>query len=131
MRANPLATPNLDQAASMENTLRSPSYQDRHLSLVVPFFNEGPGVEIFHEAMAPVLRALAGWEVQIICVDDGTTDDPWARLLALAAQHAIYKVIDLSQNFGKEAALPAGLDAASGQIVVTMDADLQDPPSLI
>jgi polyisoprenyl-phosphate glycosyltransferase len=81
--------------------------------------------------MVPVLRTLAGRHVEIICVDDGSSDDTLSRLLALASRHPAYKVVELSRNFGKEAALTAGLDAASGQAVITIDADLQDPPQLI
>jgi polyisoprenyl-phosphate glycosyltransferase len=112
-----------------DNFSRAP--RDKHLSIVVPFFNEGAGVQVFGQALRPLLAALAGYKVEIICVDDGSTDDTLNRLLALAQGSDQYRVIELSRNFGKEAALTAGLDAASGQAVVPMDADLQDPPSLV
>jgi polyisoprenyl-phosphate glycosyltransferase len=112
-----------------DNFSRAP--RDKHLSIVVPFFNEGAGVQVFGQALRPLLAALAGYKVEIICVDDGSTDDTLNRLLALAQGSDQYRVIELSRNFGKEAALTAGLDAASGQAVVPIDADLQDPPSLI
>ena len=105
--------------------------RDKHLSIVAPFFNEGAGVDAFHEALKPVLAGLAGYRVEIVCVDDGSSDDTLERLIRLAKAHPQYKVIELSRNFGKEAALTAGLDAASGQAVVAIDADLQDPPALI
>jgi glycosyltransferase involved in cell wall biosynthesis len=105
--------------------------RQKHLSIIVPFFNEGAGVEAFHKALLPVLAGILGYRVEIICVDDGSTDDSLQRLLALAGQNPQYKVIELSRNFGKEAALTAGLDAATGQAVVAIDADLQDPPFLI
>lgn len=105
--------------------------RQRHLSIVVPFFNESDGVEVFHAALGPVLASLVGYRVEIICVDDGSSDDTLNRLLALAKVHSQYKIIELSRNFGKEAALTAGLDAATGQAVVAIDADLQDPPALI
>ncbi len=103
----------------------------KRLSIIVPFFNEGSGVEAFHKAMGPVLAGMLNYQVEIICVDDGSTDDTLERLLALAALEPQYRVIELSRNFGKEAALTAGLDAAKGQAVVAIDADLQDPPDLI
>jgi glycosyltransferase involved in cell wall biosynthesis len=103
----------------------------RPLSIVVPFFNEAGGVEAFHKALGPVLAGILDYRVEIICVDDGSTDDTLHRLLDLAGANPQYKVIELSRNFGKEAALTAGLDAATGEAVVTMDADLQDPPDLI
>jgi len=101
------------------------------LSIVVPFFNEGAGVEAFHRAISPVLAGIMNYQVEIICVDDGSTDDTLERLLALARLDRQYQVIELSRNFGKEAALTAGLYAATGDAVVTLDADLQDPPPLI
>lgn len=108
-----------------------PSPRERKLSIIVPFFNEGSGVEAFHRALGPVLAGLLSYNVEIICIDDGSTDDSLERLLAHASADPRYKVIELSRNFGKEAALTAGLDAASGQAVVAIDADLQDPPALI
>lgn len=105
--------------------------RDRKLSIIVPFFNEGAGVDVFHKALGPVLAGILNYQVEIICVDDGSTDDTLGRLIALANLHPHYKVIELSRNFGKEAALTAGLDAATGHAVVAIDADLQDPPFLI
>lgn len=107
------------------------SLEAKKLSIIVPFFNEGTGVEIFHKAMKCVVSSIVKYKVEIICVDDGSTDDTLARLRALTESSPHYKVIELSRNFGKEAALTAGLDASTGQAVIAMDADLQDPPSII
>lgn len=101
------------------------------LSLVVPFYNEGEGVDAFDAAIGPVLAKLAGLRVEIVCVDDGSRDDTLARLHRLARSDARYRVLELSRNFGKEAALTAGLDEAAGDAVIVLDADLQDPPALI
>lgn len=101
------------------------------LSLVVPFYNEGDGVEAFDEAVRPVLATLTDYDVEIVCVDDGSRDDTLARLIQLARRDDHYRVIELSRNFGKEAAMTAGLDAATGDAVIPMDADLQDPPALL
>ena len=68
---------------------------------------------------------------EVICVDDGSRDDTLQRLLALIDRDSRFSIIELSRNFGKEAALTAGLDAAQGDAVIPMDADLQDPPELI
>ncbi len=68
---------------------------------------------------------------KIICVDDGSGDDTLPRLISLVDRDPRFRVIELSRNFGKEAALTAGLDAAQGDAVIPMDADLQDPPELI
>jgi glycosyltransferase involved in cell wall biosynthesis len=104
---------------------------DPTISIVVPFYNEGEGVEGFDRALIPQLEAIPGIRWRIICVDDGSTDATLARLTALAARDARYTIIELSRNFGKEAALTAGLDAAPGDAVIPIDADLQDPPALI
>lgn len=69
------------------------------------------------------------WEM--VCVNDGSTDDTLLQLIALHQQDPRIQVIDLSRNFGKEAALTAGLDAAQGDAAIPLDADLQDPPELI
>lgn len=102
------------------------------ISIIVPFFNEEGSVDVFHEALRPVLaEILHDYQVEIICVDDGSVDNTLKQLVALAGKHPQYKVIELSRNFGKEAALTAGLDAATGHAVVAIDADLQDPPALL
>jgi glycosyltransferase involved in cell wall biosynthesis len=69
------------------------------------------------------------WEM--ICINDGSGDDTLLQLIALHHQDRRVRVIDLSRNFGKEAALTAGLDAAQGEAAIPLDADLQDPPELI
>lgn len=103
----------------------------QRLSLVVPFFDEGAGVEAFIQAVEPVAFALADYELEIVCVDDGSRDDTLARLIRVARRDGRYRVIELSRNFGKEAALTAGLEAATGDAVIPLDADLQDPPDLL
>jgi glycosyltransferase involved in cell wall biosynthesis len=103
----------------------------KHLSLVVPFFNEGAAIETFHHSLMGVLATIPEYQVEIVCVDDGSRDDTLEQLVRLAKAHSSYRVIELSRNFGKEAALTAGIEAASGACVVPMDADLQDPPSVL
>lgn len=101
------------------------------VSVVVPFYNEEAGIDRFHEQLTTQLDLIADVDWQIICVDDGSKDATLAALRALAARDGRFKVIELSRNFGKEAAMTAGLDYASGDAVIPIDADLQDPPSLI
>jgi glycosyltransferase involved in cell wall biosynthesis len=103
--------------------------QPTRISVVAPCYNE-PAVEAFVARTAAVLDGLgAPWE--IVCVDDGSTDDTWVRLRALAAKQRRLVTVRLTRNFGKEVALTAGLDFARGEVVVPMDADLQDPPDLL
>jgi glycosyltransferase involved in cell wall biosynthesis len=100
------------------------------LSVVVPLYNEADGVSLFFERVTPIVDSITpDWE--IVCVDDGSKD---ATLVALKGWHAKdprIKIVSLSRNFGKEAALTAGLHHAKGRAVVPMDADLQDPPELL
>lgn len=105
------------------------------LSVVVPCYNEERALPIFASALAEVCRScLEGVGVELILVDDGSVDQTLAIIRGLSQRDSLpYRIryFALSRNFGKEAALLAGLEAADGDYVVTMDADMQDPPSLI
>lgn len=99
------------------------------ISVVVPAYNEAAGLDIFHRRLLRALAGLGSWEV--VYVNDGSTDD---TLAVMEAAHRIddrVAVVSLSRNFGKETAITAGLDHATGDAVVVIDADLQDPPELI
>jgi glycosyltransferase involved in cell wall biosynthesis len=100
------------------------------LSIIVPFFNESASVDAFFDAVFPIL-ASTGLSFDIICVNDGSTDDTLERLKSFKKKHLQTKILDLSRNFGKDAALTAGLDFADGECVIPMDCDLQDPPEII
>jgi polyisoprenyl-phosphate glycosyltransferase len=100
------------------------------LSVVVPVYNEQEVIGEFHTRTMAVLDTL-GMPVEIIYVNDGSRDGTLALLLDLAANDPRVAVMDLSRNFGKEIAMSAGLDAAVGDAVIVIDADLQDPPELI
>ncbi|MEO9191933.1 MAG: glycosyltransferase family 2 protein, partial [Acetobacteraceae bacterium] len=100
------------------------------VSVVVPVFNEADGVTEFHDRLAGVMRTLgAGWEV--IYVNDGSGDATLAILERLRGVDRRIGLVNLSRNFGKEIATTAGLDHASGDAVIVIDADLQDPPEVI
>jgi polyisoprenyl-phosphate glycosyltransferase len=100
------------------------------LSLVVPMFNEEDVVDIFMQRTLPILESITQ-NFEIVCVSDGSRDRTFAILCALNTRDPRIKAIDLSRNFGKELALTAGLDHTTGQAVVPIDVDLQDPPELI
>jgi glycosyltransferase involved in cell wall biosynthesis len=100
------------------------------LSLVVPFYNEEGNLEVFFERASQTLSAMdVSWEM--VFVNDGSSDDSLTEALRLHEQHAEVIVIDLSRNFGKEIALSAGLDHASGDAIIEIDADLEHPPEVI
>jgi polyisoprenyl-phosphate glycosyltransferase len=101
------------------------------LSLVVPLYNEEQSVAAFRSAIIPCLEAVPGTDWEVLCVDDGSTDATLEQLIALADADSRFRVLELSRNFGKEAALTAGIEAARGEAVIPIDADLQDPPELI
>jgi glycosyltransferase involved in cell wall biosynthesis len=96
------------------------------ISLVVPFYNEGEAVDQFFAQIVPVLEAIEGIRFEIVCVNDGSSDTTLDKLIAASAKDARVRVVDLTRNFGKEAALTAGLDEALGDAVIPIDADLQD-----
>lgn len=98
------------------------------LSIVVPCFNEASCLAAFLDELKSV-RLPIPWEV--IFVDDGSSDQTLALIKAFAADSPAVRYVSFSRNFGKEAALLAGLRKATGDYIVTMDADLQDPPALL
>ena len=110
---------------------RNPSRSSRFLSVIVPCCNESEVIDMFYERLAPVLRSLDHVDVEMIFVDDGSTDNTLERLNRIAARDHAVRVCSLSRNFGHQIALTAGLDFAAGDAVVMMDSDLQHPPTLI
>jgi glycosyltransferase involved in cell wall biosynthesis len=98
--------------------------------VVVPFHDEQENVRALHARVSAVLDS-AGLSWELICVNDGSQDGTLPALIRLAGGDARVRVYDLSRNFGKEAALTAGLDQARGSVAIPLDADLQDPPEVI
>ena len=100
------------------------------ISLLVPVYNEEQSIDVFLDVTLEILKKTKmGFE--IIFIDDGSTDETLSVLLKKKEQHKEIKVISLTRNFGKEAALTAGLDHADGDAVIPIDVDLQDPPEAI
>lgn len=100
------------------------------LSVVVPVHNESAVLHEFHGQLSEVMEAT-GCPYEILYVDDGSEDDSADLLAGIRAGDPRVAIIELSRNFGKEVALSAGLDHASGEAIIIIDADLQDPPELI
>jgi len=102
----------------------------KRISLVIPVYNEGQHIGESIHAIQTIL-VQNGIDYQFVLIDDGSRDNTWAALQQLTTELPGIKALKLSRNFGKEAALCAGLDAADGDACVVMDADLQHPPELI
>lgn len=112
-----------------ESTIRQAPKAE--LSVVIPLYNEG---DILDDVLPVVQQALLTAEkprYELILIDDGSSDNSWARIAAWAAKDPRIFGLRLSRNFGKEAAIAAGLERASGEAVLLMDGDLQHPPDLI
>ena len=113
---------------------RAAAQAEAGLSIVVPLYNEGAGLARFHAQLAEVARQLRqtrGLATEVVYIDDGSGDDSLAVASALPAEALDVQVVSLSRNFGKEAALLAGLDHARFGAVLFMDGDGQHPPGLI
>lgn len=100
------------------------------ISLVVPIFNEEDAVPIFHQAIK-TNQELAAYDMEIIFVNDGSTDDTAQVVKKILQDEHNIKLINFSRNFGKEPALFAGLQHAQGDVVIPIDVDLQDPIEVI
>jgi len=100
------------------------------LSLVIPVYNEAIVLPVFWQTIAATLNTLAV-SYEVLFIDDGSQDETWLRIRQLAGQHAEIRGIRFTRNFGKEAAILAGLEHAQGQAVVVMDGDGQHPPALL
>ncbi len=100
------------------------------ISIVCPFFNEEDMVDLFMAEVSTVVNEIKK-PYEIICINDGSTDNTMEKLLRAKGKYPNIRIISLSRNFGKESALTAGLDYAQGEVIIPIDADLQDPPELI
>ena len=98
------------------------------ISITAPVLNEAEIIDAFYER---VRAALGSHSWELVLVDDGSTDETPAMLATLAERDARVKVVQLTRNFGYQSAVIAGLDHCRGDVIVTIDADLQDPPELI
>lgn len=101
------------------------------LSVVIPCYNEAACLELLHARVAAAARAAVGDDHEIVLINDGSRDDSWAVMQRLSAADPRLVAINLSRNHGHQLALTAGLDLCSGQQILIIDADLQDPPELL
>jgi len=101
------------------------------VTLIVPCYNEEASLPIFYEEVSSVARSLDHYEITLLLVNDGSKDRTLSIMRELAEKDARVRYISFSRNFGKEAAMYAGFCNAKGDYVAVMDADMQDPPSLL
>lgn len=123
---------NMDVALAPASVTRTDVTEALTLSIIVPVKDEEEAVARFVSAVAPVMERILptdGWE--ILFVDDGSDDATLPAIVAANGRDGRVRALSLSRNFGKEAALSAGLDHARGAAVIPMDVDLQDPPEVI
>ncbi len=102
------------------------------VSIVCPAYHEQDVLPLFHQELSRVLAPLESqYHFEILYIDDGSRDGTLTAMKAVAAADCRVRVLSLARNFGKEAALQAGLEHAEGDLIITMDTDLQHPPELI
>jgi glycosyltransferase involved in cell wall biosynthesis len=110
------------------NTIK---HTNKKISIIAPFFNEEESLPIFLEEVLNIVEELVEYNFEIVFIDDGSTDNSLVFLKEKAKENKNIIVLELSRNFGKEAALTAGIDMAVGSAIIPIDVDLQDPPILI
>jgi glycosyltransferase involved in cell wall biosynthesis len=121
--------PRIDIALDLGDEL-VPAARRRLVSIVVPLLNEEVTLPALYDEVSAAFSSLDDdWE--LVYVDDGSTDGSYRELVRQHNTHVNVRVVRLRRNFGKAAALAAGIDAATGEVIVTMDADLQDDPGEI
>ncbi len=101
------------------------------ISIIIPCYNEEKSLPLFYEELNKNMNQFENVDFELIFVNDGSTDGTLTYLKNLANEDLHVNYISFSRNFGKESAIFAGLEHASGDFVTLMDADLQDPPSLL
>lgn len=115
----------------MSNTCQSPATNRGTVTLVVPVYNEAGNIAALVREVMEAAAGIPDWTVELLFVDDGSRDETAAALNALRDSGVPVGCLRLSRNFGHQAALEAGLFAAAGDVVITLDGDLQHPPSEI
>ena len=103
----------------------------KKVSLIVPCYNEEEALPIFAAELDKVVQGLESYEFEVLMVNDGSSDGTLKVMKDVSSEYEYFKYISFSRNFGKESAMYAGFCNASGDYVAVMDADMQDPPSLL
>lgn len=101
------------------------------ISIIIPCYNEQEAIPIFYDAVTRMAESLSHLQMEFLFINDGSTDGSLKEMKGLAEKDTRVKYVSFSRNFGKEAAMYAGLSYAGGDYVAIMDVDLQDPPDLL
>src|SRR2546430_4764308 len=104
--------------------------QQKLISIVVPVHNEAVNIPLLYKELIKYTQKLP-YQFEFVLVDDGSTDDSLDRMQELAGKDERVRVLEFARNFGKEAAVSAGLDAVWGDSAIIFDSELQHPPALI
>lgn len=103
----------------------------KKISIVIPTYNEEESLDILYERISSVVNKIENYEFEILFINDGSKDKTRKILKHLREKDNRISYVNFSRNFGKEIAMVAGLDYATGDALIFIDADLQDPPELI
>lgn len=101
------------------------------ISIIVPCYNEEESIPLFYKEISKVIKKMKNVDFELLFINDGSRDNSLKEIKKLSEEENYIKYISFSRNFGKEGAMIAGLENASGDYVAIMDVDLQDPPSKI
>src|SRR5438105_3263891 len=103
----------------------------KKISFIFPMYNEEGNIDKLYEELTPILnRVQEKYDLEVICINDGSKDATLQKLIELQNKDKKFKVINFSRNFGHQMAVTAGLDYSTGDAVIIMDSDLQDPPEV-
>src|SRR5690349_7523768 len=105
--------------------------QTQLVSVIIPVYNEETNIPCIYKELTSILQHEIANDYEIIFVNDGSKDASWYKICQLAHNDKHIKALNFSRNFGHQIALTAGYDIASGEAIITMDADMQDPPSVL
>ena len=103
----------------------------KKITIIIPAYNEEESLPFLYERLEKLMNDIKNYEFEILFVNDGSKDKTIQLIKEMRAKDSRICYVDFSRNFGKEIAMLAGLDYATGDCVIFMDADLQDPPELI
>ncbi len=103
----------------------------KKISIVIPIYNEEKNIVVLCDELINITKKMCAFDFEIVLINDGSSDNSWHSINELALQNSHIKGINLSRNFGHQIALSAGYDFATGDAIITMDADMQHPPHII